>query len=153
MKDTSFSVPAVKLDRLATSYWTNPESGALGLYDEAEGGQWSRPPAFPSGGGGLVSTIDDYLAFGQMMLDKGKHGNERVLSRPSVEAMTTDQLTPEQKAASLRVRPVPWRRAPDSSGTLNEGRDERKAASLRFSVPLLRLPDRLPNTNRDLNPL
>ncbi len=100
MNDTSFSVPAAKLDRLATSYWVNPETAALDLYDEAAGGQWSRPPAFPSGGGGLVSTIDDYLAFGQMMLNKGKHGSERVLSRPSVELMTTDQLTPEQKAVS-----------------------------------------------------
>jgi CubicO group peptidase (beta-lactamase class C family) len=100
MKDTGFSVPAPRLDRLATSYWTNPETGALELYDEAKGGQWSRPPAFPSGGAGLVSTIDDYLAFGQMMLTKGKHGRERILSRPSVETMTTDQLTPEQKAAS-----------------------------------------------------
>jgi len=100
MKDTGFSVPAAKLDRLATSYWTNFETGALEVYDEAEGGQWSRPPAFPSGAGGLVSTIDDYLAFGQMMLNHGKHGNERLLSRPSVETMTTDQLTPEQKAVS-----------------------------------------------------
>jgi len=94
------TVPAAKLDRLATGYWTNFETGALELYDEARGGQWSRPPAFPSGAGGLVSTTDDYLAFGQMMLNRGKHGNERLLSRPSVETMTTDQLTPEQKAAS-----------------------------------------------------
>jgi len=100
MKDTGFSVPASKLDRLATSYWTNPLTGAFELYDAAEGGQWSRPPAFPSAAGGLVSTIDDYLAFGQMMLNKGKHGSERILSRPSVETMTTDQLTAEQKAAS-----------------------------------------------------
>jgi len=103
MRDTSFSVLATRLDRLATSYWTNFETGALELYDEAKGGQWSRPPAFPSGAGGLVSTIDDYLAFGQMMLNQGKHGNERLLSRPSVETMTTDQLTPEQKAASGMV--------------------------------------------------
>jgi CubicO group peptidase (beta-lactamase class C family) len=100
MKDTSFSVPAASLDRLATSYWTNFETGALEIYDEARGGQWSRPPAFPSGAGGLVSTIDDYLAFGQMMLNQGKHGSERILSRLSVETMTTDQLTPEQKALS-----------------------------------------------------
>ena len=97
MKDTGFSVPAAKLDRLATSYWSNPETGALELYDDAEGGQWSRPPAFPSGAGGLVSTVDDYLAFGQMMLNKGKHGSERILSRPSVETMTTDQLTPSRR--------------------------------------------------------
>jgi CubicO group peptidase (beta-lactamase class C family) len=100
MKDTGFSVPAAKLDRLATSYWTNPETGAFELYDEADGGQWSRPPAFPSAAGGLVSTIDDHLAFGQMMLSKGRHCNERILSRPSVQTMTTDQLTPGQKAVS-----------------------------------------------------
>ena len=51
MKDTGFSVPAEALDRLVTSYWTNPASGELGVYDEAEGGQWSRPPAFPSSWG------------------------------------------------------------------------------------------------------
>jgi CubicO group peptidase (beta-lactamase class C family) len=98
MKDTGFSVAATQINRHAASYRTNP--GALEVYDEAKGGQWSRPPAFPSGGGGLVSTVDDYLAFGQMMLNKGKHGTARILSRPSVELMTTDQLTPEQKAAS-----------------------------------------------------
>src|SRR2546425_5270392 len=100
MKDAGFSVPPTRIDRLATSYQVNPQTGALELYDEAKGGEWSRPPAFPSAGGGLVSTIDDYLAFGQMMLNKGKHGSERILSRPSVEIMTTDHLTPEQKAAS-----------------------------------------------------
>jgi CubicO group peptidase (beta-lactamase class C family) len=100
MRDTAFSVPAAKLDRLATSYQVNPETGALELYDPAEGGQWSRPPVFPSAGGGLVSTVDDYWVFGQMMLNQGKHGTERILSRLSVEAVTTDQLTPEQKAVS-----------------------------------------------------
>ncbi len=100
MKDTGFSVPAPKLDRLVTSYWTDPESRKLALYDDVEGGQWSRPPAFPSASGGLVSTIDDYLAFGQMMLSQGKHESSRILSRLSVELMTTDQLTPEQKAVS-----------------------------------------------------
>jgi len=100
MNDTGFSVPAAKLGRFATAYWTDPETGALALYDEAEGGQWSRPPAFPSGAGGLVSTVDDYLAFGQMMLDQGRSGSEHILSRLSVETMATDHLTPEQKAVS-----------------------------------------------------
>ncbi len=100
MKDTGFSVPASKLDRLATSYWTNLQTGALELYDAPESGQWSRPPAFPSGGAGLVSTVDDYLAFGRMMLNKGKHDGARILSRPSVEIMTTDHLTPAQKDVS-----------------------------------------------------
>jgi CubicO group peptidase (beta-lactamase class C family) len=100
MKDTGFSVPAAKLGRFATSYWINPETQRLEVYDHAEGGDWSRRPAFPSGGGGLVSTIDDYLAFGEMMLTMGRHGRERIVSRASVETMTTDQLTLQQKATS-----------------------------------------------------
>ena len=100
MKDTGFSTPASKLDRLATAYLRNAQTGALELYDSPEGGQWSRPQAFPSGGGGLVSTIDDYLAFGRMMLNQGRYGSTRILSRPSVETMTTDHLTAAQKAVS-----------------------------------------------------
>lgn len=100
MKDTGFSVPADKLDRLATSYWPDAATGALVVHDDVATSQWSRPPAFPDGGAGLVSTVDDYLAFGQMMLNGGALGKERILSRPSVEAMTTDQLTPAQKAVS-----------------------------------------------------
>lgn len=101
MKDTGFSVSAAKLDRLAVAYMVNPATGALELYDDVAGSQWARPAVFPAGGAGLVSTIDDYLAFGQMMLNQGRHGNQRLLSRLSVEAMTTDQLTPEQKAAAV----------------------------------------------------
>ena len=100
MEDSGFSVPAAKLDRLASAYWPNSETGELELRDGVGDGEWSRPPAFPDGGSGLVSTVDDYLAFGQMLLNKGKHGRERILSRPSVETMTSDHLTPEQKAVS-----------------------------------------------------
>jgi len=100
MKDTGFSVPAAKLGRLATCYHFDPASRKLVVFDEARGGRWSRPPAFESGGGGLVSTVDDYLAFSRMMLNKGKLPGERILSRLSVELMTADQLTPEQKAVS-----------------------------------------------------
>ena len=100
MRDTSFSVPAAKLARLTPSYFTNPASGAVEVYDAAEGGQWSQPPAFPSGAAGLVSTTDDYLAFGQMLLNGGAYGGGRLLSRPSVELMTSDHLTPAQKATS-----------------------------------------------------
>jgi len=95
MHDTGFSVPAADVNRLATSYLTDPETGALRVYDAPEG-QWSTPPAFPSGGAGLVSTADDFLAFAEMLL----RGGAPVLSRPSVETMTTDHLTPAQKAVS-----------------------------------------------------
>jgi CubicO group peptidase (beta-lactamase class C family) len=100
MHDTSFSVPAAKLDRLASCYLFNSETGTLDLHDGVADSQWSRPPAFPSGSDGLVSTIDDYYAFGRMLLNIGKHGNGRILSRPSVEVMTTDQLTPEQRTGA-----------------------------------------------------
>jgi CubicO group peptidase (beta-lactamase class C family) len=101
MKDTSFSVPASKLGRLATSYWNDPRTGQLAVYDAADGGSaWGKPPAFPSGAGGLCSTLDDFAAFGQMLLDYGKYGRTRLLSRASVELMTTDQLTSDQKALS-----------------------------------------------------
>ncbi len=100
MKDTGFFVAPRKLDRLATSYWVNDKTGALDRYDGDEDSRWAKPPAFEDGGAGLVSTVDDYLAFAQMLLNKGKHGAMRILSRPSVELMTADQMTPAQRAAS-----------------------------------------------------
>ncbi|MFI6323342.1 serine hydrolase domain-containing protein [Nonomuraea sp. NPDC050556] len=98
MKDTGFHVPADKMERLPPSYAPDPQTGEFVVWDEAEGGRVSKPPAFQSGGGGLVSTADDYHAYFQMLLNGGMHGNERILSRPAVELMTTNCLTPEQEA-------------------------------------------------------
>ncbi len=95
MADTAFSIPSADLGRMTTCYATDPESGALSVYDEPAG-QWARPPAFPSGGAGLVSTASDFLAFAEMLL----RGGDPLLSRSSVETMTTDQLTDAQKAVS-----------------------------------------------------
>jgi CubicO group peptidase (beta-lactamase class C family) len=100
MKDTSFSVPSSKRERFATSYWTNFDTDAFEVYDSSENGQWNQPPAFPLGGSGLVSTANDYVAFSQMMLNKGTLGVRRILSAASIEMMTTDQLTPQQKSVS-----------------------------------------------------
>jgi CubicO group peptidase (beta-lactamase class C family) len=100
MNDTAFSVPESKLDRLPTAYWTNFETGEFEVFDGVADSRWARPPLFESGAGGLVSTADDLLAFGQMMLDGGRLGSGRILSRPSVELMTTDHITPAQKAVS-----------------------------------------------------
>jgi CubicO group peptidase (beta-lactamase class C family) len=100
MNDTGLHVPPEKLSRLPHGYMAHSDTGALEVFDDPGNSRWSRPPVFPAGGGGLVSTVDDYLAFCQMMLNKGRHGRERILSRPSVELMTTDQLTPEQKAGT-----------------------------------------------------
>jgi CubicO group peptidase (beta-lactamase class C family) len=101
MKDTAFYVPPEKLDRLTPEYKMDGATGVFGLVDNVTDSNWSHPPAFPDGAGGLVSTIDDYFAFSQMMLNGGTLGQERILSRPSVEVMTTNHLTPEQSRASV----------------------------------------------------
>lgn len=97
MKDTAFSVPASKLDRLPGLYQFNRDSGKLEPFDSLEESEYSRPQAFESGSGGLVSTVDDYYAFCRMMLNKGVWGRERLLAQASVVAMTRDQLVPEQR--------------------------------------------------------
>ena len=97
MDDTGFHVPPEKQERLVSAYRTDPETGGLVLADPGENGIWSEPPLFPDGGGDLVSTVDDYLAFARMLLGGGSYSGTRLLSRPSVELMTTDRLTPENK--------------------------------------------------------
>lgn len=99
MKDTGFHVPAEEIDRLPPSYAPDPQTGEFVVWDEAAGGRYSRPPAFQAGGGGLVSTVDDYHAYFRMLLNHGMHGTERILSRPAVQLMTTNRLTPEQETA------------------------------------------------------
>ena len=88
MTDTSFV--ASDSARLATAYANTSEG--LTVWDPADG-KWSRPPAFEDGAAGLVSTVDDLLAFARMLL----RGGDRVLSRDSVAEMTRDQLTPGQR--------------------------------------------------------
>lgn len=115
MTDTAFSVPAGKLDRF-TSYYAagaeagperDPESG-LELLDTADG-QWSTPPPFPSGAGGLVSTLDDWHAFGRMLLADGTADGRRLLTPESVRRMTTNQLTtPERESAGLFLEGMGW---------------------------------------------
>jgi CubicO group peptidase (beta-lactamase class C family) len=100
MMDTGFSVPEEKLDRLTVCYHTDPANGQTAVLDPARGGGVARPQVFESGGGGLVSTVDDMLAFGHMMLNKGVSGRERILSRSSIELMTMDHITAQQKVAS-----------------------------------------------------
>jgi CubicO group peptidase (beta-lactamase class C family) len=88
MKDTGFAVPEAKRERLAACYEADPASAGLMLCDDGFAVQ-------SSGSAGLFSTVDDYLA-----LNGGRHGTTRILARPRVELMTTDQITPAQKAAS-----------------------------------------------------
>jgi CubicO group peptidase (beta-lactamase class C family) len=100
MNDTGFNVPAEKRTRLATSYALNPQTRALDVYDEVANSDWGPEPPFESGGGGLAGTIDDYFAFCHMLLNKGRLGREQILSPASVELMTSDQLTADQRAGA-----------------------------------------------------
>ena len=99
MKDTAFSVSGERIGRFATAYDRDDVTGKAVVTD-LPNGRFSQPPPFESGGGGLVSTADDYLAFATALLAGGAHHGGRVLSRPSVTLMTTDHLTPAQKAVS-----------------------------------------------------
>jgi CubicO group peptidase (beta-lactamase class C family) len=89
MHDTGFWT--TQSHRLATSYQPTPDG--LVVWDRPDG-RWSRPPAFPDGAAGLLSTADDLLAFAHMLA----RGGAPVLPADAVRAMTSDQLTPAQKA-------------------------------------------------------
>jgi CubicO group peptidase (beta-lactamase class C family) len=101
MKDTGFHAAPRQSPRLGGGYSRAAIPGHFDIIDPAAGGAWSRPPVFESGGGGLLSTADDYLLFARMLLDMGRSvSGERILSRAAVSLMTADHLTDAQKAAS-----------------------------------------------------
>lgn len=98
MTDSGFHVPPAKRDRF-TSYYRPGPDGAPELADGPDG-QWSAPPEFPLGHGGLAGTAADWLAFGQMLLAGGATADgRRLLSAESVRLMTTDHTSTAQRAA------------------------------------------------------
>lgn len=100
MKDTGFVVAAEDAGRLATAYERDNDTSGAPVVDDAPDGYWSRPPVFESGGGGLVSTADDWLAFASALHAGGTHHGVQVLSRAAVTLMTSDHLTARQRAVS-----------------------------------------------------
>ena len=94
MKDTAFHTEDI--GRLATAY--QPTADGLAVWDPPDG-QWSRPPAFPDGAAGLVSTADDLLAFARMLL----RGGDPVLTADQVGEMSRDHLTAAQRAAGTAI--------------------------------------------------
>jgi CubicO group peptidase (beta-lactamase class C family) len=102
MKDTGFSVPAAKLDGLASSYWPSAATGELELHDGVADSRWSRPPAFPDAGAGLVSTVDDYLAFGLMMLNRGQ-ARRHAAAVPALGRDDDDRSTDAGAESGVRV--------------------------------------------------
>jgi CubicO group peptidase (beta-lactamase class C family) len=95
MADTGFYVPAEKLSRVATVY----QGGPQGLTPMPRDPDISKPPGFPSGGGGLYSTAGDYLKFAQLVLNGGELNGVRLVAPSSIALMRTNHLSEEVKNA------------------------------------------------------
>ena len=100
MKDTAFFVPADQHYRFATAYMHDNAARQLKVFDPQVTGRFSNPPVFENGAAGLVSTVDDFNAFAQMMLNGGSVGDARVLSRDSVTMMTTNHIMAGERRES-----------------------------------------------------
>jgi CubicO group peptidase (beta-lactamase class C family) len=99
MADTAFYVPAEKLERFAELY-DYDENGKFHVMTGGLNHDYAAKPAFPSGGGGLVSTATDYMRFCQMLLNGGQLDGVRLLSPRTVELMRTNVLPPSMPILS-----------------------------------------------------
>jgi CubicO group peptidase (beta-lactamase class C family) len=94
MVDTDFFIPVEKRQRAAVVYRQDEASGALEAVPFA---RFDAPPPFCGGGGGLISTADDYLAFARMLLGRGEVDGVRLLKAETVDLMTANRLTQAQR--------------------------------------------------------
>jgi len=116
MTDTGFSVTPAQAARLATSYAVDASTGRPIVEDHPSSSRWLDASRFQSGGGGLVSTADDYLRFARMLLGRGRLQGDaaeraqgpRLLSHKSVDLMRSNFLTPAQREIPAFGYPV-WR--------------------------------------------
>ncbi len=107
MKDTGFFVPPEKRNRFATLY-ASGQNGEL-VVNQAPGAtddDYAMQPSMPSGGGGMVSTAEDYLRFAQMLLNGGELDGARVLAPATVQLMTTNHLAPSLMTGEFSIGPV-----------------------------------------------
>lgn len=99
MPDTGFFVPEAKRGRFAQHY-EPAEGGVLVPHMGSHLGEYyGEDVAFESGGAGLVSTLDDYSHFAQMLAQGGSYGGRRILGRKTVEFMTHNHLTAQQRVS------------------------------------------------------
>ncbi|MCI7766716.1 MAG: beta-lactamase family protein [Oscillospiraceae bacterium] len=99
MNDTGFFIPKEKQHRLATPYVQTPEGNAVYTNHDLCTTDFMAPPAFESGGAGLVSTLEDYSKFVKMLLGRGSANGVRILGRKTVELMASNGLTDAQRAS------------------------------------------------------
>ncbi len=91
MEDTFFRVPENKIHRFGTNHQKSAE-GQQQIIDRQHGGRFTEPVTFFSGGGGLLSTAEDYLRFCQMLLNGGELNGQRILGRKTIDYMTLNHL-------------------------------------------------------------
>lgn len=92
MNDTFFQVPADKLNRFGTNHTFNPRSGELEVSDRPEASNFVNRQTFESGGGGLLSTAEDYMRFSQMVLNGGELDGQRIIGSKTLEYMMQNHL-------------------------------------------------------------
>jgi CubicO group peptidase (beta-lactamase class C family) len=91
MHDTDFHVPPEKAARLAACYSLDPK-GKVVLQEDPQTSRYLSPPAFVSGGGGLVGTAADYMKFCRMLLSGGAANGHRFVSPKTIAFMTMNHL-------------------------------------------------------------
>lgn len=102
MKDSFFSVPIVKQPRFAQLYKINPK-GKLTPANPLQSIRFlNEDNKFYSGGGGLCSTVDDYLEFCKMLLNKGVKNDQRVIKAQTIDEMFKNQLANLNRKSSFR---------------------------------------------------
>lgn len=102
MTDTGFHVRPDQQDRLAACYLYQP-GDTLKLQDDPERSRYLKPPRFLSGGGGLVSTIDDYFRFAQALCQGGEYQGERIIGRKTLEFMCRNHLPDGKDLPALSI--------------------------------------------------
>ncbi|MDY6815363.1 MAG: serine hydrolase domain-containing protein [Pseudomonadota bacterium] len=102
MTDTGFQVRPDQLDRFAACYLHQP-GDTMKLQDDPERSRFCKPPRFLSGGGGLVSTIDDYHSFAQALCQGGEYRGQRIIGRKTLEFMRRNHLPGNQDLPALSI--------------------------------------------------
>jgi CubicO group peptidase (beta-lactamase class C family) len=103
MKDTDFYVPKDKRDRAAVVYQQDQQTGKL---KPVPFPQYDEPPAYTAGGGGMISTLDDYLSFARMLLNRGELDGRRYINEKTFALMASNRLTDAQREIPFLGMPM-----------------------------------------------
>jgi len=104
MKDTGFFVPPEKRNRFATLYaWSQNDELVVNQGRGVTADDYATQPSMPMGGGGIVSTAQDYLRFAQMLLNGGELDGVRILAPATVELMTSNHLAPSLMTGEFSI--------------------------------------------------